>query len=1447
MTADTPDDGAAPMPARPRRRLARTIGLGVLAAVLLGVAAVGAGIGWLLGTAPGSAWLLARIPGVEVEAPRGALAGNFDARRVVVALPGGTDRVTLTDLAWRGLALARGDGPLWARVTIEALSAARIDVALAPKPPAPSTPPKPPRSLELPVDIELRSLKVGEIHATPLGDTVVADLDTALHLGASAGSVHRIDRLAVRVAAITLGGKAQIAVAAPMALDASVDASQAAAGSLPAWTAALRLAGPLAEPVLDAVLRASPVAAAASAADGRAPQAAPKPQAVDLHATLRPFAPWPLGDLTARARALDLSAFVATAPATALDIDARATRSGADRPAVVTLDVANPDAGRYDAARLPFQSVHAEVAVTPEQATEIELRSATAVLGTAREPGGRLDVKGRWSASRWTVDSTLDGLRPQRLDGRAPALSLSGPVRAAGGGAAADGRGIDLTTKLSGRLDVAGTSQAVAVDLDTSFDVAGPDKRLRLAGLTASAGPARLKAAGTAAQADPAAPWVVKADASLAEVDPGVWLAGLATSPWRGTRNRVDAQLVVDATAALPAPGTPPLDALAAARGRATVTIGDRSLLAGVPLGGKAAVDSDGRTARVRADVAAAGNALRVDARVATRGAGGGDALDLALDARTLAALAPIYRLFQPAGADARLAGSVTANAHVDGRWPRVTTRGDLAAQGIQAGALSLQRAAGRWVAGTASTDRVALDLSVDELRTQPAGGPPGPSLSTMTVQLTGTARAHALDMRASSRARPPAWAEAATGSAPATPAPAVDSGRSAPPARLTVATLRARGGLVDQTNAPLSGWRGAVASIEVAASDGRGAPLLRAADLSLETFWGGGPLRVDVQPGRLELLGGGLRWTRLGYTAAAPGAALPRIDVDATIDPLRVAPLLAQAQPTFGWGGDLAIGGRIRLRSAVTADAGVQADAVIERSGGDLGITDEFGTRRLGLSALRVALKADRGLWTVSSRLAGQSLGTATADATVRTSAQVLVPPADAPLDGRVDLDIADLAGVGNWVPPGWRVGGALRAGATLGGRVGQPDYRGEIVGRGITARNFLEGVSATDGDLLVRLAGTTATIDHFTAKGGDGTLRVTGDATFDAAPAIRLDITATRFLVLGRVDRKIVASGQAAVAVDARHVKVTGRFGVDQGLIDITRSDAPTLASDVTVIRAAGVLSPAAAASAAASPGSNAPVPLPVVGTPAPDPAAAVRAVDLDLQLDLGAQLAIRGHGLAARLAGVLEVTSPGGKVALDGTVNVVDGTFKAYGQDLVIDRGAIVFSGPIDRPRLDIEATRPKLENMRVGVTITGSVANPRIRLFSEPEMSEVDKLSWLIVGRGADDLGRNESALLQSAAMALVSGEGNGEPGITDRVTKALGLDELSIAQTDGTVKQTVVNLGKQLSDRWSIGYQAGLNAAAGSVQLIYRVAKRITVRAQAGTASSLDLIWSWRWQ
>ena len=69
---------------------------------------------------------------------------------------------------------------------------------------------------------------------------------------------------------------------------------------------------------------------------------------------------------------------------------------------------------------------------------------------------------------------------------------------------------------------------------------------------------------------------------------------------------------------------------------------------------------------------------------------------------------------------------------------------------------------------------------------------------------------------------------------------------------------------------------------------------------------------------------------------------------------------------------GNLEIAGQVVIRPT---DA-FSADIVLERTRGDLSVTDESGTQALGLTDLRVGLNAQDGVWNFTAGLAGQQLG---------------------------------------------------------------------------------------------------------------------------------------------------------------------------------------------------------------------------------------------------------------------------------------------------------------------------------------------------------------------------------------------------------------------------------------------------------------------------------------
>ena len=1388
---ETPDAAPAATPsARPRHRFGLKLGLSI-ATYLLGLAAVLGVVlgtlGWLFTTEAGTAWLLQRLPVVQISGTQGPLFGDFSAQSIELPLPGEGARMRVQDLAWREPGIEAVGLAQWFRISLQELRATRIDLTLSSEP---STDTEVPTRLDLPFGLDIRRVRVGELHISGL-DTPLRGLQASLSLGADDGARHRIDALQLSWDRLQASGQAQVATGGALDVQAGIDLTQTLQGQGQGeWQAKLDLSGPLAAPRLEARIRAS----------GGAQRPA---QTLDVDGTLKPFAAWPLGDLQARAQALDLSALHRDAPITALDLQASVQSEAADLPAAITLKLGNRAAGRWNEGRVPLRDLSLQLQARPDDPTELELKSFDASLGTARAPAGRLTGQGRWNPSGWQLSTRLQALQPAQLDARAPAMRLDGPLTLEGSGFG-NGNPDTVQLRLRGQLDgqmlERRAAQAVQVRLDATLGTL----RVEVRELLAQAGGARASLNGQVTRTSRRAGWAVRGQATLQDFDPLPWWPGPEDSAWRQGPHRLNGNAEFDLGLGAEGLSGSLLQQLAQLRGTAQVRL-QPSQLAGVPLEGSLSLQSSARSiGQVQAQLDAAGNKLQLQSSLGSAERGVDDRWTLNADLPALNRLQPLWRLALAPGDDARLAGALQAQGQLSGRWPAVRSEGTLQASGLQLGAVSAKAANARWNLGSRAD--APLDASIE--LAQVAVGKP--SAETLQLLLKGTLAEHTLELRADAKALPPAWVEKVQ------PAPA------GPASKRTLAQLQLQGGTFGaQAQQPI-GWRGQVKKLELRGDVASAPPWVSASAFGIELKWADGPLRATLDPGRATLVGAGLSWSRIAWSAADPGRTPAQLDAQAQLDPLDVAPLLARIQPSFGWGGDLRLGGHLKIKS--TPD--FSADIVVERSKGDLSVTDDSGTRWLGLSDLRVGLIAADGVWSFSTGLAGKTLGQAAGAVVARTSPKATWPAADAPIQGVLELRIADVGVWGHWLPPGWRLTGNMHANAALSGRFGSPEYVGELTGSDLGVRNLLQGVEVREGSMSIVLLGDNARIEHFTAKAGDGSLNLRGGASLGNQPSAELKLRLDQFQLLGRVDRRILTSGDAMLQLGRDTLALDGSFKVDEGLIDFSRSEAPALSADVQVVRgeATAELFP---------------------GTASPDPATAARALrtTLNLRVDLGEKLRLRGQGLDTGLRGELRLTAPAGRLRVDGSVRTVGGTYRAYRQRLNIERGVLTFNGPVENPQLDIEAIRPNLD-VRVGVAVTGTVLVPRVRLFSEPDMSDADKLSWLLRGRASEGQGSGDTALLQAAAMALLTGD---EPGVLDQLFNVVGLDDLSLRQSDSAAGGAIVSVGKQLSRNWYVGYERGLNATTGNWQVIYRVAQRFTVRAQSGEQNSIELIWSWRWQ
>ncbi|MEY4908082.1 MAG: hypothetical protein RL260_1800 [Pseudomonadota bacterium] len=1374
--------------------------------VLLVVGLVG-GLYAALASEAGSRWLLGLVPGLQSSGVRGCLLDDFDADQLRYRL-NARQVLQIDQLRWRGVHLGwpEGKAPL---LSLAQLSIGHLDLQGSA---ASDDPPVLPTALNLPVNVQIGEVRIDRLSVDALRARPVRGLSAALSLQAGRGGVHRVDALQLHWDRLALHGLATLGSDAPMPLEARLvltpeaPSSPDSTGTLAQdWRIDLRAHGPLQQIAIDTRLIA-------------------RGQSLDVQAEVRPAQRQPLSHLQARLQALDLAPFASGLPTTALSgqidalLDTR-PRTGAAQPRLqVQLELQNLRPGTWARHLVPVESVKITASGDPRNPDTGTLDALLVSLHDGSEPAGTMLGSGRWSLSGQgaqrrldaALSSTWQDLYPARLDPRAPAVQLSGPLTLTYGQSLGENpdasRRVTLHTDLRGQLVGAGLPEVRLL-----LQAQATPQRIDLEQLQARSGAARLDASGHAEQAD--AHWQVQLKANLDAFDPSVWWPGeTQTLGPRGT-HRLDGQFDTDLR--IPAHPAADLAGLAEITGRADLRI-DPSLVAGVPLAGQLKLQT--RAGTTHAAHAASPARWSLDLK-ASAGAptGTADATDLHLtgdltpsgseDHWTLqwksSAPERLNPWFKLAGSATQVSGDTQGELDLTGRWPRVRSSGQTRSAQLRLPQTELQGLDLHWKLGTFPADTIDLAADLASLRTG------SQRLGTVALRIQGTAASHQLQLR--SQIEAPARADT--------------------PARRLQALLSLDGGLADELGTTLEHrdtglhWNGKIAQLELRdlVPSGATGPLSSAPLPALLQLDPAAPLSLVQDTSGFAVKLGASRLTLMDAqfqldSADWQSGATPRMGLRARLSPLRVAPLLARAQPDFGWGGDLTLGGRIELLSTPEQ---FTADIALQRDSGDLSVEDpDLGTgpRRLGLADLKLRLNAADGVWRLTQLVSGGNLGSLNGQQTVRTDRHALWPAADAPVAGQIDLQVAQLGHWGRWLPPGWRLSGQLATEARVGGTFGAPAFSGELNGSQIAVRNTLQGVDWTDAQLKVLLAGETARIDTFSVRAGAGTLSARGEATLGAAPRLNVKVSADHFAALQRVDRKVVVSGEADLVLDAQSTQLKGRVRADEGRFDFTQSDAPGLADDVEVDRGRGE------------------------ARTRDTSATSRRTTTLDLRADLGDAFVLRGRGLNTRLAGELRLSSPANRLAIHGNIRAVDGTYAAYGQKLRIDRSVIAFTGVADNPRLDIESIRPDLEDVRVGVTVTGTAQNPRIRLFSEPTMTDTDRLSWLILGRASDGLGRTDLALLQRAAYALIAGESDG-PSFVERI----GLDQLSVRQAgDGDTRETVVTLGKQISQRWYVGYERSLNAASGTWQLIYRAAQRFTLRAQSGTENALDLIWTWKW-
>ncbi|WP_133650771.1 translocation/assembly module TamB domain-containing protein [Paraburkholderia flava] len=513
-----------------------------------------------------------------------------------------------------------------------------------------------------------------------------------------------------------------------------------------------------------------------------------------------------------------------------------------------------------------------------------------------------------------------------------------------------------------------------------------------------------------------------------------------------------------------------------------------------------------------------------------------------------------------------------------------------------------------------------------------------------------------------------------------------------------------------------------------------------------------------------------------------------------------------------------------------------------MKRRGGD--VTIEVGRGIASLGITDIAARADfSGGNRVNASLHAQASRLGVIDADAHTALALhdgsLSVDDEAPLTGRIDANLPSLKTTGGLFGPSYLLDGHLALKLALGGTVAKPNLSGSLIGDGLSATLVDEGVQLKDGVVRIALSENLVDFQQVEFHGASGTLRATGRVRLDGAePDLAANIVADKLELFAAPDRQLSLSGSASVANAGPQggMAINGKFTVDHALFDLPEQSAPRLGDDVVIVRADGtVRGEQPAVDAAGMPTAAADKP---VGRFAP------RA---NVDLNLGNNFRFRGQGADLGLRGTITAMSaPNQPLRAVGNVRVTEGsTYTAFGRKLGIENGFFTFNGPVSNPGINILAMR-RNQQVEAGVQVTGTVQAPNAKLVSEPNVPDNEKLSWLLFGHGTDQGNNLGQQSTMTTALALL-GSASGK-----RIAQTFGLDEFSVGRSEvGLTDPQVVMVSKAINEWLVLGYEQGLQSAANAIKATVNLTRYWSVAAYGGTFQGMDLLYTrrfdrWRW-
>lgn len=411
----------------------------------------------------------------------------------------------------------------------------------------------------------------------------------------------------------------------------------------------------------------------------------------------------------------------------------------------------------------------------------------------------------------------------------------------------------------------------------------------------------------------------------------------------------------------------------------------------------------------------------------------------------------------------------------------------------------------------------------------------------------------------------------------------------------------------------------------------------------------------------------------------------------------------------------------------------------------------------------------------------------------------------------------------------------GLLEVNLSAGGTLQTPVVTGTATLSEAGAYLPAAGIRLADARMDARLEGNQIIIKSFRVNSGTG--QIEGSAELDFAGS---SLTAYRGVLRGeRFQAVYLPELQLVLAPDLTFEGNLDKISA-RGTIKVPEMQVHSLATSTAIKPSRDVV---------------------LIDKQRPATITAGPALDLQLRILLGDKVVVKTEGLDARLEGGINIrmTNPAA-VTGHGEITVTKGNYRIYGVTLDIKRGRAIFTGgAVERPALDILALR-EIEEVKAGVTITGTPETPVIKLYSEPALPDTDILSYIVFGHKMGESGQDTALLMQAASLVTSSQE---TTGIQEQIKQLVNLDTLTFdsgkdrssgykaietnrngsrnSSTNGKgnagTSQTMLQLGKYLTPKLYVSFGRSLFEQSQQLRARYSFTKQWEVESKVSSEST----------